>query len=147
MWVPTKADPSKQWTVKCAAGAHPAIRIAEGPAKIRDGKVRIFACTEGQESVAFGVYEPVAHLVAPTDKDFQAQKEIRNWRLKALKSNTEALGREYCASLINLSEVSGSGAANGVNPRSVPVEAPPERGAENPSAPLRREPKGRSSIS
>ena len=47
LWVPTKADPSKEWTVKSAAWAHPSIRIAEGPARILDGKVKIYACTKG----------------------------------------------------------------------------------------------------
>ena len=33
LWVPTNADPEKQWTVKSAA-KHPCVRIAEDPAKI-----------------------------------------------------------------------------------------------------------------
>ena len=47
LWIPTKADPSKDWTVKSAAWAHPSVRIAEGPARIHNGKVKVFACTEG----------------------------------------------------------------------------------------------------
>ena len=70
-----------------------------------NGKVRIYACTEGQEKVALGVAEQVAHLTTPTEEDIKEQDLIRHWRLKALRANTETLGRDYCASLINLSEI------------------------------------------
>ena len=117
LWVPTTADPSKQWTVKSAAWAHPSVRIAEGPAKIVDGRVRIYACTEGQENVSLGVAEHVAVLTTPSDEDIKEQEMIRRWRLKALKSNAEALGCDYCASLTNMSEVVGSGTVEGVHPQ------------------------------
>ena len=107
LWVPTKADPSKEWTVKGASSMHPSLRVAEGPAKIRNGKVKVYACTEGQEKVTLGVQELIAQLAAPTEEDVALQKMIRGWRMKSLRENTEALGREYCASLINLSEIGG----------------------------------------
>ena len=52
-----------------------------------------------------GVAEQIAQLIAPTEQDIKEQDLIRHWRLKALQANTEALGRDYCASLINLSEI------------------------------------------
>ena len=105
LWIPIQADPSKQWMVKGVAHAHPSVRIAEGPARIVDGKVRIFACTEGREKVSLGVVERIAQLATPTEEDIKEQDMIRWWRMKSLKSNTEALGPNYCASLINLSEI------------------------------------------
>ena len=46
-------------------------------------------------------------MATPSEEDIKAQEMIRRWRLTTLKSNAEALGRDYCASLINLSEISG----------------------------------------
>ena len=54
-----------------------------------------------------GRAEQIAQLIPPTEQDIKEQNMIRHWRLQALKANTEALGRDYCASLINLSEIEG----------------------------------------
>ena len=120
LWVRTKADPSNKFTIKGAVSAHLAIRVAKGPMKIANGKVWIFACAEGQESVALGLCEPMAHLAKPSEEDIKEQQIIRDWRLKALRANTEALGREYCSSLMNLSEITGSGSTEWVEPRVQP---------------------------
>ena len=56
--------------------------------------------------------EQVAQLTAPTERDIKDQDMIRRWRLRALTANTEALGRDYCASLINLSEIGGQETIN-----------------------------------
>ena len=79
----TEADPSKQWIVKGATGAHPAIRIAEG------GRSRSI------------------QLVSPREADLQDQQKICDWRRNVLTTKTQAVGRDYCASLINMSEIVG----------------------------------------
>ena len=72
-----------------------------------------------------GVFEPIAQLVEPTEMDDQDQQVIREWRLRALKSNAEALGRDYLASLIDLSEIQGlSGIEQPLVPRYLGVARP-----------------------
>ena len=70
--------------------------VAEGPAKIVNGKVRVFACTRDQDSkAALGSLETIARLHESTPEDDKEQELIRKWRIQALQQNTEALGVDY----------------------------------------------------
>ena len=46
VWAPTTADPKRSWTVRGAQGLPAHVKVAEGPAKIVDGKVKLFVCTD-----------------------------------------------------------------------------------------------------
>ena len=49
IWAHTSADPERQWTVRGAQGLPSHVMVAEGPAKIVDGKVKLFVCTNSPD--------------------------------------------------------------------------------------------------
>ena len=78
IWAPTNADPSKSWTVHGAPSLPAHVRVAEGPAKIVDGKVKLFVCTNGHdEDAVLDTHETIAELCETTKEDASLQKEIR----------------------------------------------------------------------
>ena len=77
------------------------MRVAEGPAKIVNGKVKLFVCTDGNdEDAVLDTHEVIAELHEATSKDKELQEEIRNWRFSMLGTNTQALGADYISELV-----------------------------------------------
>ena len=77
IWVPTNADPSEEWTVRRSLALPSHVRVAEGPAKIIDGKVKLFACIDGHdEEASLGTNEIIAELSERTEADMELQKSI-----------------------------------------------------------------------
>ena len=102
IWAHTSADPERTWTVRGAQGLPAHVRVAKGPAKIRDGKVKLFVCTDSQdEDVVLDTHEVIAELCEPTAVDKKIQEDIRAWRLHSLVSNAQALGTEYISELVD----------------------------------------------
>ena len=61
IWASTSADPNRAWTVRGAQGLPAHVRVAEGPAKIVDGKVKLFVCTDGNDAeVVLDTHEVIA---------------------------------------------------------------------------------------
>ena len=53
--------------------------VAEGPAKIVDGKVKLFVCTNGSdEEAVLDTHETIAELCETTKADASQQKDIRD---------------------------------------------------------------------
>ena len=101
IWAPTTADPNRSWTVRGAQGLPAHVRVAEGPAKIIDGKVKLFVCTDGNdEEAVLDTHEVIAELHETTQKDKELQEEIRNWRFSMLVTNKQALGAEYISEMV-----------------------------------------------
>ena len=70
IWAPTTADPSRSWTVRGALGLPAHVRVAEGPAKIIDGKVKLFICTDGNdEEAVLDTHEAIAELHETMQKE------------------------------------------------------------------------------
>eukprot|EP00959_Pyramimonas_sp_CCMP1952_P092381 1933845-Pyramimonas_sp.AAC.1 len=93
LWVPTNADPDKEWVVRGAPHLPAEVVVAEGPAKIQDGRVKVFVSTRTPDAeVALGTFETIAELHEPTEADREDQRTIRSWRVNALRRNSEAFG-------------------------------------------------------
>ena len=61
IWARTSADPKRAWTVHGAQGLPAHVRVAEGHAKIIDGRVKFFVCTDGQdEDAVLDAHEVIA---------------------------------------------------------------------------------------
>ena len=105
IWASTSADPERQWFVKGARGLPSHVMVAEGPAKIVDGKVKLFVCTNNpDEEVVLDTHEVLAELSEPTEEDLKFQSDIRAWRFETLVRNTQALGTEYISELVEHSK-------------------------------------------
>ena len=81
IWAPTRADPNNSWTVRWAPDLPAHVIVAEGAAKIVDGKVKLFVCTDGNdEDAVLDTHEVIAELYESTKEDEALQKDIRDWR-------------------------------------------------------------------
>ena len=147
IWANTTADPERTWTVRGAQGLPANVRVAEGPAKIRNGKVKLFVCTDSpDEDVVLDTHEVIAELCEPTPEEIKIQEDIRAWRLHSLVSNAQALGTEYISELVEEHvAMKGRGAAQvssdaGSKAWKSPGEIPPIRVAEASLSPSSCEP-------
>ena len=75
--------------------------IAEGPARIRDRRVRIDLITRSKaQGALLTPYDVVAVLRQPTDEDMKEQRLLKKQRARQWVNHVQALGKEY----IQLSE-------------------------------------------
>lgn len=77
--------------------------VAEGPAKFKDGKVRIRGTTRTMDHVNLPPNEVIAELRTPTPNDRKEKRLLRKARAKALVNNLQALGSGH---LVEDSELS-----------------------------------------
>ena len=51
LWLPTNAKPNQSYMVKPSSKMRSGLVIAEGPAKVENGKVKVYLTTEGDEAI------------------------------------------------------------------------------------------------
>ena len=66
--------------------------LAEGPARIEDGKVRVMVAAEGRSAVRVGALTALAVLQPPTDEDLFEQELLAKVRAQAAQRDAEAVG-------------------------------------------------------
>ena len=91
-WLPTNAQPGRSYTVKPAKRMRSGLVVAEGPARMEKGKVKVYLTTEGDEPVRLRPMERVAELMETKEEDLEEQRLLRAGRMEAFVKDSAALG-------------------------------------------------------